>query len=426
MVGIFLSIPLIFAVGYLSSRRPALALSLIVVTLPTFLISWRPLGLPINTLDVLLATGFIVWLVTHWDDVRELAQSYRTQIILLLLWFIAASISLFFSPSPVDALGILKSYFILPIAFVLMLIASIKKKEDLQLFIGACAILVLYNALFAIAQKFFSGGLFGLNPITNPYWAHPATFRATGLLQYPNALGLLIAPLIPLLLGGIAVMKNIYQKIALASVALLGIVAIYLAASKGALLGIFVALVLFLLYYFKTHFKAIVILSLVGAMLAAPYSDTIISRIGLSSYSAQLRFTGWRETIALLQDNPIVGAGLAGFQTVVAPYHSTEFLEIFLYPHNILLNFWVELGIFGLFVFLALLYISLKKYRELLKTTSEHKADLLIAGLGAIIILIVHGMVDVPFFKNDLAILFLIIWAWPFIIERLSASVHRL
>ena len=157
-----------------------------------------------------------------------------------------------------------------------------------------------------------------------------------------------------------------------------------------------------------------------------PYTDFFVSKVGLSSYSAQLRFSGWRESAYLLADSPITGAGLAGFQTAVLRYHTTSFFEVFLYPHNVFLNFWVELGIVGLLLFFVFMYATLKQSHHLLTTTSSYKKALVLAGTTSLIIMLVHGMVDVPFFKNDLAIIFLVIWVWPFLIERIREKGGRL
>ena len=59
----------------------------------------------------------------------------------------------------------------------------------------------------------------------------------------------------------------------------------------------------------------------------------------------------WTETAAMLRDRPLSGAGLSGYPTVIAPYHKDPKVEIFQYPHNIVLNFWSETGLLGLLAF---------------------------------------------------------------------------
>ena len=92
-------------------------------------------------------------------------------------------------------------------------------------------------------------------------------------------------------------------------------------------------------------------------------------------------------------------------------------LEIYLYPHNIFLNFWSELGLIGLLVFIWLWFkaglINLINYWRFKTKTSLAWLSWGLA--GAWLASFVHGLVDVPYFKNDLALMFwlgLAVTAW--------------
>ena len=71
------------------------------------------------------------------------------------------------------------------------------------------------------------------------------------------------------------------------------------------------------------------------------------------------------------------------------------------YPHNLFLNVWSELGLAGLlFTVAALFWLSIRLFRLL-----RRREAWAVGAVLAWVALIVHGLVDVPFFKNDLAIL---------------------
>ncbi|MEK7189701.1 MAG: O-antigen ligase family protein, partial [Patescibacteria group bacterium] len=101
----------------------------------------------------------------------------------------------------------------------------------------------------------------------------------------------------------------------------------------------------------------------------------------------------------MLKTNPILGAGLANYQTAVRPWHILRWAEIYLYPHNVFITFWSETGLFGLIAFLWLIILFFKK------TIANHTrlSKILIASM---IIILIHGIVDVPYFKNDLSVIF--------------------
>ena len=144
----------------------------------------------------------------------------------------------------------------------------------------------------------------------------------------------------------------------------------------------------------------------------------------------------------MLSDGRIIsGAGLNGYQAAVKPYHqegifynsdnlpnfdartygSAELrvkywqpVEIYLYPHNIFLNFWSELGMAGALLFIWIigkyLFLSLRLSQKL-KSQNEPEKYLALGLFAAMIVVIIHGLVDVPYFKNDLAAMFWIIIA---------------
>lgn len=131
--------------------------------------------------------------------------------------------------------------------------------------------------------------------------------------------------------------------------------------------------------------------------------------------------------MTMLQDDHwFLGSGLNNYQAAIAPYHKegidiknytngTTFwqpVEIYLYPHNFFLNFWVELGIAGLLVFswvaVKYLFLAFRSFKYQTKNKKRNRAVVL--GLAmAMVAILVQGMVDVPYFKNDLAVMFWIL-----------------
>ena len=111
----------------------------------------------------------------------------------------------------------------------------------------------------------------------------------------------------------------------------------------------------------------------------------------------------------MLQNSPWFGAGLSGYPAALSPYHKDTFFEIFQYPHNIFLNFWSELGLGGL---LVLLVMTIKIIRQTIKTIKIKPRQILtLAAVAALLQMAIHGLVDVPFFKNDLAVMTFVLLA---------------
>ncbi|NQU84008.1 MAG: O-antigen ligase family protein [Parcubacteria group bacterium] len=377
---------------------------LVCAFLPSYLIRFNaPLAIPMTALELMILILFGIWLIkniTHLCHscapkgiVKAGIHKNKLLIIGAGLFLLSATISIFISPDIRAATGIWKAYFIEPILFLIVFLSVIKKK-DLKWILYSLGLSALYISLYTIGQK-----MFGL-PIPTPWQSE---LRVTSIFPFPNAVGLYLAPIIFLLFGQLLKEKIIILKIFLATICTLSITAIYFAKSEGALVAIVAGAILWGLIYNKTSRRittSIVLLGFVSCILlsSTPLFKEVETKLLLQDWSGKVRLTIWAETWEMIKDKPIFGAGLAGYQTAIIPYHkSSDWMEIFLYPHNIFFNFWTELGVVGLIAF-ALIILGFYK--------NSYKNHALIV---AITVLLIHGLVDVPYLKNDLSVLFWLI-----------------
>jgi len=180
-----------------------------------------------------------------------------------------------------------------------------------------------------------------------------------------------------------------------------------------------------------------------GIFFFTPTKNFVITKLTLNDLSGQIRQRQWKETLLTLTGTKIItGAGLNSYQKAVAPYHQEGIffnsdnlpnfdaqlrasstlrakywqpVEIYLYPHNILLNFWSEIGLLGALIFMWLIFKSIYISLKLTITygREKHSEKYLALGLmSALIAILVHGLVDVPYFKNDLAVMFWLLLAF--------------
>jgi putative inorganic carbon (HCO3(-)) transporter len=246
----------------------------------------------------------------------------------------------------------------------------------------------------------------GVPPPFNGVPVPPATeaeFRSTSFYGFPNAVGLFLAPLLPLFFRKGA----LYRAAFLASVA-----ALALAQSEGAIIGLLAGIGVFLLCSKKARIPALAfgVFFAVG-IFALPETRTFaIEKMTLSDWSGRVRKEMWVEATAMLKDRPLFGAGLSGYPIVFDAYHKARHIEIFQYPHQIFLNFWSELGLAGLIAFFLLIGRYFITLRETLRRVpaSQFWVAILVASMTA---LLIHGLVDVPYFKNDLSMLFWLVLA---------------
>ena len=122
------------------------------------------------------------------------------------------------------------------------------------------------------------------------------------------------------------------------------------------------------------------------------------------NHTLQTRSAIFTATLHMIEAHPLLGVGLGGY---VFKLHG--FLEI--YPHNLYLSFWVELGLLGLLAFLYIFVKLLISALRALPLASGFERALLWGVVGTVVLWAVHGAVDSPYWKNDMSVEFWLVVA---------------
>jgi O-antigen ligase len=124
-----------------------------------------------------------------------------------------------------------------------------------------------------------------------------------------------------------------------------------------------------------------------------------------SGGSGSLRVEIWRSTVSMIRDRPLQGYGPDQFLYAYLPRYVTpsNWSERFTsHPHNIVLDFWVRLGIIGAaFAVIVACLIGARAIRALRQ--SQSLEPLAAAGVFGLLALLAHGLVDSGYFRHDLA-----------------------
>lgn len=315
-----------------------------------------------------------------------------------LLLFLAATIAMFVSPELCAAAGIWKAYFLEAIAVFLIVLSVVKKREQLEKIFWALGISGAVISLVAIFQYITGIG------VPESYLIPEA--RSTAIYGYPAAVALYLAPILVLFLGLSLKSKSFRSKPYSWIIIVLLALGLFTTQAQGAWLAVAVALLFILLFTrFRKWVLPGIVLLLILVFLIPMSRDYVLPVITFQDVSGDVRLVLWQGTGRMIIDRPILGAGLAGFQTLYEQYKEAKHVEYLVYPHNIILNFWVETGILGLMAICWLIVEFLRRGIKLLK-----KGEILALPLLAVMIcFLVYGLVDAPYFKNDLAVLF---WVW--------------
>lgn len=390
MLFVLISLTILF--GLLSWRNLHTGLWIILATLPSYLLRIDIFGIPTTLLELFLLTFFVIWIYRRKKLPISLQKENWGVIAPMFLLLIAATISIVISPQIVAALGIWKAYFVEP--FLLFLIFKhefIQEQLDTDTLFEALGMCALVLSCFAIVQWITGAGI----PIP---W--DVERRVTSVFEYPNALGLFLGPISIIAILQSITLKKI-KKIFWIVTSIFTLTAIILAQSEAALVATLATLFLMGILHKKTRPMSLGLSAIVLVLVA--FFPTLQQKLTLQDYSGTVRLSQWSETINMLQDHWLWGAGLGGYPVVFEPYHQSTHLEIFQYPHNILFNIWVELGLLGVIATIALgSTLVTIAYKQKIFT---HPLSITGISFFALFQMCIHGLVDVPYFKNDLAVL---------------------
>lgn len=354
----------------------------IICLLPLYYVRFSIAGLPTNLIELLV---LLLLILTIWSE-RRMAVPNWQPILLIVVGLIAASL---IADDQRVAFGIVKGWFVVPLAYYACLATLFGPDERPQLIKPALASLTLVS-VYAVLQWL------GLIPLLAHQGAAAQQYldqgRAIAFFESPNFLAMYLVPLTLLAGGYLYLTKQLRQLGWL----ILPIIAIGLTQSRGGMLAVVAGGVwLAIRSYPVSGSKRPWWFAVVAAGLAFVLA---YFRGGDDSQ----RFYIWHQASVIIGQHPLFGIGPGQF-----PAHFInlgdgspifEATKVYaLHPHNIFLNFYLSAGALGLAGFVWLLV-------RLFRRASASPLGL--AALAGLVAVLVHGLVDSAYFKNDLAIIF--------------------
>jgi O-antigen ligase len=145
------------------------------------------------------------------------------------------------------------------------------------------------------------------------------------------------------------------------------------------------------------------------SLLVVP-ADRLSARLDPTQGTTFFRLRLWESSLAMVRDHPLLGVGLDNFlyryqQEYIQPAALAE--ANLSHPHNLVLHFWLQLGLLGLVAALWLLLGGLRQaWRQTRGSGPTAERALAAGALGSLTDYLVHGQIDNSYFLPDLAIIF--------------------
>jgi O-antigen ligase len=364
----------------------------------------------------LLEVAIVVTVVAFAVEGRRLKEipAHNTPFTVpAVIFLLAGAISVVIPPDHRAALGIYRAYLIEPIAFFFVLNNVVRNPIH-------AALIAAGLALAGIAV-----GIANSIVVLDALFHHTLNVAQTPpVVIYTNAndVALFLVPLIALAGSLLLFAPHRPTRIASGAFLIVALPSTVLSFSRGgymALAAVAVGLAI-------AHRRRWLLLGIAGGaaivlILIPPIHKRIAIEVNLSDPSNTLvgRSHLWSASIEMLKHHIPFGAGLSGFATALAPYWNPYHPDRFIYPHNFVLTFWSETGLLGLAAFVWIVLTGLLEGWKGWRSADLGWRPIHLGVVLALVAVLLHGLVDVPYFKNDLALEF---WA---ILALASAGAAR-
>jgi putative inorganic carbon (HCO3(-)) transporter len=288
-------------------------------------------------------------------------SSFR-EILLLLIFFFLATMSVLFSPWSDKSLYSLIRFGPIIIIFILLAhaINSVSRMKKLIWVYIICSAFVAYFAIQAYLGGIYSEG----ERIGGAY---------TGINSGPNEVARTLALTIPFALSFYLISKSKLKQgfyLFFITVAILALICTY---SRAGLLTLIVVFGWFFLKRFKQKGVRIIVpvvflLVFIPSVIPTDFSDRLSTSLDLErDASARARWGLQEKTIEVILENPITGVGIGMNELVLSNMGKTNMV------HNIYMVIASEIGIPALIIFLILSYRLVKIMRSIQAKFKEEK-----------------------------------------------------
>jgi len=405
-------------------------------------------GIPFNLLEVLIFLSFIgigIFELFGEEFETKEKESFFSKLFKVSLFILFCSLvfSFYISPEKRRALGIIKSWFVMPLIFGYLVRKFTYTKERLKDLIYSFG---LGGILLSVVSLF--GGLF-----IKDFWVEG---RLKVFFESPNYISLFLVPVFSFFFAMLSLSVKTWNKndkIFYSVVSFLSLATVVLTKSRAGIIVSIASIVLSLFISYivsksenengdMTFGNALFVS--VGLMVVT-LSFFVLSLFNNQRYqnSDSVRILIWNESLLIAKEKLLTGVGLGNFQSFF--YNRTKELTNFpefvspnaLFPHNLYLTFLLESGVLGLISFLVIVFccilVLFKSFFEI-KYKLEHfsryenvesKKESLIffllvnsSVLVSIASILLYGIFDTPIWKNDLSIQFAFLLSLSFVFDN--------
>ena len=354
--------------------------------------------------------------------------------------------------------GLRKIIFFMSFFPLYFIIVNFKEKFDFYKIKKSLIILSISSGLAAVLGlfQFISPFIFGLGKVQD-FWAvnivnvflgfnlgglilnSPSWFvnvygedimRAFGHFSDPHMFSFLLGLVLPLSVSCFYLFKNKAVKVNLILTSVIIYIAALLSFSRGSYLGLIASLSVFVFLiwqYFNFSFKKKILSFLVLSFALSlfiipvtPIAGRFYSCFDLEEGSNQGRLQMWQQSAEQGLDHSFSGLGLGNYSLSVNS--KTDYRNP-ITAHNLYLDLFSEVGVFGLLVWLAIIIGTFFELWKILKTNLSESQKIILVGLmSSLVYFSVHSFFETAIYNPVIISVILLILGLSSVIINNNAN----
>lgn len=322
-------------------------------------------------------------------------------ILFLNLFLLGAWLSFLYNPQTFTGLGMLKSWFAFPLLYAFLWLQVGEegdRKRILLAWLGALVLTAAASLAYLVLGKVTYDG------------------RLSAWYGSPNYLAIFLSPGVLIAFYLHRISGSFLPRFFFVLSAMFLLFALYQTHSYGVWGALAVAGIFFGLsckQEGKSRFKATTLTFLAVAMVGGAFfffeKDTdkwqdLVSFDERSSLASRMMI--WRSAERMIEDSPLLGIGIGRFQEVYLEYQQyfPPYLEWAVpQPHSLYLALWLQTGLIGLIGFIGMVTVWFREQWKRVRTASSDERFFRLLCIALLLLYLVYGLTDTPYFKTDLA-----------------------
>ncbi len=360
--------------------------------LPLYVVRWHYGPLPTTLLETLILITVALYAIARWREGarRPVSTAYDLPVIVLLA---AGAISVVVAPDRVVAAGLYRAYFIEPAALFYVAVDLLKGEQHLR------------RSVLAFAAGSSTFAVLNLSVFARALLAHSVDvgFAPNALYGDANYVAMYMEPPFALAAGFLLLSRELrWRLFGGIWVAITG-ASLVATFSKGSYLAVLVLVLVALVTV--PNWRLPLVVATIVAIVTATQIPLMMARLATVASSLDGRQQIIGASIDMIRSHPVFGLGLGGFS------YQFRGAAPEVYPHDIWATFWIELGVLGVAAFAWVVFGLLWRGWIAWGRSAGFYRPLLWGMLGSLVLWITHGLVDSPYWKNDMSVEFWILAA---------------